>query len=516
MSAAPFLPLPTLDEGAFSRAFPFYLHLDVNLCVRSAGTSLRKTYPAVQTAVALQTLFSIRLPRAINSIEDWRPHALKSCTLVSVNHQALTLRGSAEICGDGLLLLVSPVLNSLEEVTRLGLGFNDFAKHDASCDALLMGQTSRALKNDADQMAVRLRGRSEQISTMLELSRSGIAYFDSNSLLQHSNTAMLTMLGITRAESFDLNITSLDERIDSLLAAGETLRKPLALAMNNRSTDMRGLVFHIERPQPAVINLDTARAKDGGWVFYMRNVTREFELDRMKSEFLQTAAHELRTPMVSVYGFTELLLNRPVSELQRRDMLETIHRQSKLLINVVNEMLDLARLESRQGKDLKCTSCRLGSLVDQALALFAQPGITDHRLQANLSRAETRVNVDASQILRAFTNVLSNAFKYSLDGGMVTVDTLDGALHGHAAVGVRITDYGIGMTADQQERVFERFYRADPSGNTPGTGLGMSLVKQIIELHGGGVAVWSELGRGTAVTLWLPLERSLPAQLAAP
>ena len=516
MSAAPLSPLPTLSEGAFSRAFPFYLHLDANLCVHGAGASLRKTYPALQPGVALQTLFNIRLPRAIKSIEDWRPHALKSCTLVSTHHQALTLRGSAELCGDGLLLLVSPVLNSLDEVTRLGLGFNDFAKHDASCDALLMGQTSRALKNDADQMAVRLRSRTEQLSTTLELSRSGIAYFDSNTQLQHSNSAMLNMLGITRAQSFDFDIKSLDERIDSLIAAGETVRRPLAAAMNERSDNLRGRIFHIERPMPAVIHLDSARANDGGWVFYLRNVTREFELDRMKSEFLQTAAHELRTPMVSVYGFTELLLNRPVTEIQRRDLLETIHRQSKLLINIINEMLDLARLESRQGKDLKRTSCRLGTLVDQALALFAEPGATEQRLQANLTQAEALVDVDAGQILRAFTNVLSNAFKYSLDSGVVTVDTLDGTLHGDAAVGVRITDRGIGMTADQLARVFERFYRADPSGNTPGTGLGMSLVKEIIELHGGGVDVSSEIGCGTTVTLWFPLESSLSAQLAEP
>ena len=516
MSAAPISPFPVLDEGAFSRAFPFYIHVDANLCVRSAGPSLRKAYPTVQPGAALKALFTIRLPRAIESVEDWRACAHDSCTLVSLNHRALKLRGSAEICADGLLLLVSPLLTSPEEVNRLGLGFNDFARHDASCDSALLGQTSRALKDDANRLAERLRRRTEQLTAMCELARSGVAYFDSKEHLQHCNSAMLEIFGLTRAQSFDLNITSLDERIDSLLAPDETLRRPLAAAMNNRSDNLRGLVFHVDRPQPAVINVDTARAPDGGWVFYIRNVTREFELDRMKSEFLQTAAHELRTPMVSVFGFTELLLNRPVSELQRRDMLETIHRQSKLLINVVNEMLDLARLESRQGKELKRTSCRLGTLVDQAVALFAHPRGTEPRLQACLEHAEALVNVDAGQTLRAFTNVLSNAFKYSHDGGVVSVDTLDGILRGDATIGVRITDRGIGMTADQQGRVFERFYRADPSGNTPGTGLGMSLVQEIIELHGGTVQIDSELGCGTAVTLWLPLDRSLPAQLVAP
>jgi len=516
MSPVPTSPFPVLDQGAFSRAFPFYIHVDANLCVRSAGPSLRKAYPTVQPGAALKALFTIRLPRAIECVEDWRVCAQESCTLVSLNHRALTLRGSAEICADGLLLLVSPLLTSPEEVTRLGLSFNDFAKHDASCDSILLGQTSQALKNDADRMAERLRSRTGQLTAILELSRSGVVYFNANMQLQHCNSAMLQMFGLKRVEAFDLSIATLDERINSLLAPDEPLQRPLDAAMNGQPINSRGPVFKIERPQLLIIQVDCMRASDGGWVFYMRNVTREFELDRMNSEFLQTAAHELRTPMVSVYGFTELLLNRPVSELQRRDMLETIHRQSKLLINVINEMLDLARLESRQGKDLKRTSCRLGTLVNEAIALFARPGVTDQRLQAKLTHAQALVNVDAGQTLRAFTNVLSNALKYSHGDGVVTVDTLDGTLLGNATVGVRITDRGIGMTADQQGRVFERFYRADPTGNIPGTGLGMSLVKEIIELQGGTVEIGSELGRGTAVTLWLPLDRSLPAQLAAP
>ncbi|WP_368773710.1 sensor histidine kinase, partial [Escherichia coli] len=83
----------------------------------------------------------------------------------------------------------------------------------------------------------------------------------------------------------------------------------------------------------------------------------------MKSEFLTTAAHELRTPMVSVFGFTELLLQRPVPEGRRRDVLETIHRQASLLITMINDLLDLARIESRQGRDLRRESVPLGELV---------------------------------------------------------------------------------------------------------------------------------------------------------
>ena len=512
MNATPFSHAPVLNAQAFARAFPFYMHVDTNLCVLSSGASLRKAYPAVQPGVSLQALFTIRRPRAVDSIEAWRTHGLEACTLVSSSpsHLAFTLRGSVEICDDGLLLLVSPVLTSLDEVTRLGLGFNDFARHDASCDSLLLAQTSRALKQDADRMAERLRARSEQLATILELSQSGVVYFDPTESLQHVNTALLGMLSLKRVTAFDLNINALDDWIDSLLVPSEACRRPLAALMGGQTDNVVGLTLQIERPHPAVIHLGSARTNDGGWVFYLRDVTHETEVDRMKSEFLETAAHELRTPMASVYGFTELLLNRPVPEAQRRDMLETIHRQSKLLINMVNEMLDLTRIEARQGKDLKRELCRLGTLVDQAVTLFAQPDLAE-RMQVQVTHADTLLDLDAGKTLRALTNVLSNAFKYSPGGGAIAVDSLDGTLHGAAAVGLRVTDHGIGMTPDQQARVFERFYRADPSGNISGTGLGMSLVKEIIELHGGRVDVSSEAGIGTAVTLWWPLGLSLAA-----
>ena len=514
MNATPFSHAPVLNAQAFARAFPFYLHVDTNLCVLSAGASLRKAYPAVQAGVSLQALFTIRRPRAVDSIEAWRAHGLEACTLVSLSpsHVAFTLRGSVEICDDGLLLLlVSPVLSSLDEVTRLGLGFNDFARHDASCDSLLLAQTSRALKQDTERMAERLRGRTEQLTTILELSQSGVVYFDPSESLQHVNTALLGMLSLKRVTVFDLNIERLDHWIGSLLNASEAGRRPLAELMGGQTDGVVGLMLKIERPRPAVIHIDSARTNDGGWVFYLRDVTHQTEVDRMKSEFLEAAAHEMRTPMVSVFGFTELLLNRPVPEAQRREMLETIHRQSKLLINMINEMLDLTRIEARQGKDLVREPCRLSTLVDQAVTLFAQPGQADRmQVQLDVTHADAVLNVDAGKTLRVLTNVLSNAFKYSPGGGAVTVKSLDGTLHGAAAVGLRITDQGIGMTPEQQARVFERFYRADPSGNIAGTGLGMSLVKEIIELHGGRVDIASEAGNGTAVTVWWPLDSSLP------
>lgn len=349
--------------------------------------------------------------------------------------------------------------------------------------------------------------RSARLNAVFELSPDGFVVFDSAGRLVYSNRAFMAMTGWAEPdENGPITLAEFDSRFARLCDPLQPVRSlSEVLAGHDGSAD----TLHLALPERRVLARDVRGQIDGQGetILFLRDVTRETEVDRMKSEFLTTAAHELRTPMVSVYGFTELLLNRPVSEVRRRDMLETIHRQSELLINMVNELLDLARIEARQGKDLKRASCGLGLLVEQAAATFAEKGGAE-RLSVNLAHADARLKVDAEKILRAFTNVLSNAFKYSRSGIKVTVDTVTGTIRDEPAVGLRVADHGCGMTPVQTARVCERFYRADPSGNIPGTGLGMSLVKEIVELHGGHIDLESAFGVGTTVTMWFPLDHS--------
>jgi signal transduction histidine kinase len=253
-----------------------------------------------------------------------------------------------------------------------------------------------------------------------------------------------------------------------------------------------------------VVELRARTGNEGGLIIYWRDMTAESEVDRMKSEFLSTAAHELRTPMVSIFGFAELMLTRAMSEERRKDVLSTIHSQSGLLISMVNELLDLARIEARQGKDLAREPLRLDTLVHDSVA--AMGGVSDERhVDVQLEHGQCLLLVDAAKTQQALGNVLSNAFKYSGPGTGVQIRSHSGLIDGRPLIGLTVSDQGIGMNAEQLARVFERFYRADPSGNIPGTGLGMSLVREIVELQGGRVALSSTPGEGTQVTLWLPL-----------
>jgi signal transduction histidine kinase len=208
--------------------------------------------------------------------------------------------------------------------------------------------------------------------------------------------------------------------------------------------------------------------------------------------------------MTSVYGFSELLLTRELPEPIRRKVLENIHRQASSLVVMVNDLLDLARIEARQHKEVRRAPHSLRSLVEPVVDGLLVNG-DERRARMDIGTAEHTVNVDDDKFRRALTNVLSNAFKYSPQGGEVVVSTQVGKGIRDGLLGLCVTDHGVGMSPENCRRVFERFFRADPSGAIPGTGLGMSLVKEIVELHGGEVDVASELGHGTSVTLWWPL-----------
>lgn len=352
--------------------------------------------------------------------------------------------------------------------------------------------------------------RSARLNAVFDLSPDGFVVFDRVGRLVYTNRAFGEMTGLDLLGD-GLRVEDFDRRFGELCDPSAACR-PVAGLLDEEGSSVAE-TLHLLQPERRVLArvVRSHAAVGGESILFFRDITRETEVDRMKSEFLTTAAHELRTPMVSVFGFTELLLNRPVNEERRRDMLETIHRQASLLINMVNELLDLARIEARQGKDLKPRPCDLAALVRQAADAMMVAGDT-RRVQVALAHADGELLLDPEKTLQAMTNVLSNAFKYSPEGGDISLHTRDGELEGRRMVGVTIRDRGIGMTPQQCQRVFERFYRADPSGNIPGTGLGMSLVKEIVELQGGRVLIDSTPGEGTAVTLWFPV----PARQALP
>ena len=239
------------------------------------------------------------------------------------------------------------------------------------------------------------------------------------------------------------------------------------------------------------------------------------ELDqagKLKDQFLANVSHELRTPLNSVIGFSELLLTgqvegAPLSDTQR-DYLETISRNGRHLLQLINELLDLSKIAAGR-MDLHLEPVPLDALFREAVdSVRAQLEARRHRLAFEPAAQSVSVTADRGRVLQILLNLLSNAIKFTPDGGLVTLAARVESDGRH--VRVTVTDTGIGIAPQDQARLFQEFVQLDaaPSRRYEGTGLGLALSKRLVELHGGAIGVESALGKGS--TFWFTLPRADP------
>lgn len=356
-----------------------------------------------------------------------------------------------------------------------------------------------AQKRAEDALAKSNRER----DAILSLSPEGFVFADAAGTVSYVNPAFLQMTGFAAAQIVGAGETALEGMLADLCDP-EKPPSPHGVA-----ADVREDRLTLVKPEKRILKRLTVslRAEPGappGRIMFFQDITQAVELDRMKSAFLSAAAHELRTPLSNILGFADLLLAREHDAKTRQEFHEIIQRQTRKLIELINDLLDLARIEARGEKCFDFRTQPLAPLIENAVAAQYVPPQT-HRLELELPPALPAVNVDADKLQQVLTNVLGNAVKYSPRGGTIRVATLNET---PGRVGIVVSDPGLGMTPEQQARIFERFYRAGTDKSIPGTGLGMCLVKEIMTVMAGEVAVSSHPGQGTAITLWLPAHAS--------
>ena len=215
-------------------------------------------------------------------------------------------------------------------------------------------------------------------------------------------------------------------------------------------------------------------------------------------EFIAKAAHEMRTPMTSIFGFAALLKTRGYEAATAREVVDIIHEQAGRLVQLSNELLDLSRIEARGAQAFLFEPQPLAPLLERAAA--EQQAADGRRAQLEIEPGLPVLRLDRVKIAQALANILNNAGKFSAPGTPITL----AAFRDGGRIGIRVTDRGVGMSAEELGHLFERFWRADSASEIPGSGLGMALAREIVQFHGGTIEVQSAPGEGTAVTLWLP------------
>ncbi len=250
-----------------------------------------------------------------------------------------------------------------------------------------------------------------------------------------------------------------------------------------------------------------------GLVYVFRDITREVLSDRIKTQFVANVSHELRTPMTVIKGYADLLLLGRAGDVtpEQRNYLERIKRHADRLSLLVNDLLDISRIEQGSVElDLRDVDLReiIGDVVG---AMRVRMGNEQRSLVFTTEMASDLPTIqgDYDRLTQVITNLVSNAYQYTDDDGRVTVR----AYPEEDGVRVDVEDTGIGIPADDQQRVFDRFFRGDHPliMRAAGTGLGLAIVHHLIEMHNGRVWFESQEGVGTTFSIWLPLTQAAKA-----
>jgi len=258
-------------------------------------------------------------------------------------------------------------------------------------------------------------------------------------------------------------------------------------------------------PLPAFSNANCDGRRIIGLIAMISDITKRRELDRMRAETLQLVSHELRTPLTSIQGLSDLLLKFTVPAGESHDILDTIHSEAVRLGEIINRYLDLTRLESG-AQPLNISLVSVDELIAGCVRSLSLPAAEKKiKIEQTVSHALPHLRADAQLLTQAIGNLLSNAIKYSPAGSEIEIEAGCDDTNLRVSVG----DHGYGIPEEARDRIFEKFYRLerDDVSEIVGTGLGLPLVKEIVERHSGRITVESAPGKGSTFTIYLPLQQ---------
>jgi two-component system phosphate regulon sensor histidine kinase PhoR len=241
-----------------------------------------------------------------------------------------------------------------------------------------------------------------------------------------------------------------------------------------------------------------------GTVAVFRDITESKEIDRMKTDFLNMVSHELRTPLTPIQAYSEMMMRNLDAE-KIKSYAGIINKETLRLGALIGDLLDLSRINAGKGLSLSPEEVDFKELLNTVYSTFKSAS-AKHRISLTAPEKAEKITVDRNKIIQVMSNLLSNAVKYSPDGGDIHITMEDR----NNRIYISVSDEGLGMPTDALPIIFEKFYRVDSPAvkKIGGTGIGLSIVKYIVELHDGGITVESEEGKGSKFTFFIPKARA--------
>jgi PAS domain S-box-containing protein len=411
---------------------------------------------------------------------------LKKAIFEEIN-QVLGVFAESEKISERISSLFSKELEKQINLTtqELSKKYNAIIEEKTKNEQIMWEKYKKALVEKKDTEAV------------LKSIAEGLVVVDSQGKVIMMNPAAEKLLGVSKKDKIGKNLLEnlKDEQIVSLIKGSEKEREIELISQRDETKK-------ILRASSAVIEDENGRTI--GMVSVLSDITKQKELDRMKSQFIASVSHELRTPLVAIEKSISLLLNKeagPISKTQE-EFLSIAERNLKRLSQLINDLLDLSKLEAGRMR-LEKKPSSIEKIIEECIQTFltwanAKSIKIEKKIQPNLPL----VNIDPIRINQVLTNLIGNAIKFTPKNGRITVE----AIFGSEEIRVSVADTGIGIPKEALDKIFDKFYQVHERTHTDisGTGLGLSIAKEIVQLHGGKIWAESEKGKGAKFTFTLP------------
>ncbi len=350
--------------------------------------------------------------------------------------------------------------------------------------------------NELNQKLSEVNRQKKQIETILLHMTDGIIAFDMEGKIIHINPAAKSLLGLNDKDNTFEKIfkkLNMDINIEKIVYLENWTSSEQRKNIENKYVNMLFAPFQDENDMPA------------GVITVIQDITEHVKLDNMRKEFVADVSHELKTPITSIMGYADTLIEGEYDDETRSKFLSVISTEARRMARLVTDLLTLSRYDNKK-VETDVTSFDLGDLVKRCLEkLKFEIEKKGHNVECFVTASVPPIMADKYGIERVVLNILSNAIKYTPDNG--TIKVYVGFVYNDAYI--KVIDNGIGIPESDLTRIFERFYRVDKarSRELGGTGLGLSIAKEILDKNKGSIDIKSKVGKGTEVVIRIPAKK---------
>lgn len=370
---------------------------------------------------------------------------------------------------------------------------------DKMDETRMLSQSINILARNLHQTTAAHEMQQDRLHTLIESMGSGLILIDGRGYINLLNRYFKDIFDIEPDEYLSkLYYEAIDHKeiislVEQIFMTEKTVRKQLHLPLKIERR-------HFEVYGAPIIG---TREEWKGVVLVFHDITELKKLEQMRKDFVANVSHELKTPMTSIKGFSETLLDGAMEDKEMREyFLNIILKETDRLQSLINDLLDLSNIE-QEGFKLNISEVDLKNVIEEVMVIIkGKAEKKEIQIETIIEAEHPVVEGDFYRIKQIFINLINNAITYTMNQGKIKIECIDLG----DKYQVNISDTGVGISKDQIPRIFERFYRVDKarSRHSGGTGLGLAIVKHLVEAHSGKIDVKSEINRGTSFSVLLP------------